>query len=238
MEKSEILRINKNIKPILEEKEKSKGNHKNKKDNEQTLDDITELPNTIRIGPSENKELKEKDDLEKKDIQIVLSNPKSQKNDKPEEKIPYETPVVVNNKARKNRPIVNQLEPSLTIIQKVMNGSKEITCPFCKKKNYTRIEESFNCGTCGCYLLAVILVFPIFILVLGSVGGRRHRRKRREFFSENSMSIWDVCCCCILGTKPCSCCYDINHYCSNCGEKVEMIDSLVECCPCCEHCCE
>ena len=72
MENSERLVINKNIKPILAEKEKRKDSLKNKKDDEKTLDDITELPNSIRIGPSENKELKEKNDLEKKDIQYCI----------------------------------------------------------------------------------------------------------------------------------------------------------------------
>ena len=151
MENSERLVINKNIKPISVEKEKSKDNLKNKKDNEQTLDDITELPNSIRIGPSENKELKEKNDLEKKDIQIVLSNPKSQKNDKPEEKIPYQSPIVKNNKKRKEQIVLNQLTPELSVPKIFKEEQMEITCPFCKKKNLTKTEEKFNWGTCACY---------------------------------------------------------------------------------------
>ena len=49
---------------------------------------------------------------------IVLSNPKSQKNDKPEETIPYQSPLVKNNKKRKEQIVLNQLYLFLKYLKK------------------------------------------------------------------------------------------------------------------------
>ena len=61
-------------------------------------------------------------------------------------------------------------------------------------------------------------------------------RKRKDGYDDKDAC--DSCCCCCLGGGcQYKCCYDVSHYCSNCGEKLGMRDSMHECCPCCQTFC-
>ena len=140
--------------------------------------------------------------------------------------MPYGQPVMMSGALPSNPYIMNQINPIPVTPLKFGILSRESLCPFCQTNAPTKIEESFNCCTCLTYFFIIILI-PILIILAAYSGGSNVR-------CDGGSCNCDCNCSC--SRCYCKCCFDVNHYCSNCGKLLGTRDSCHELCPCCSAC--
>lgn len=230
MSKKEKIKINKAIKQ--NPKDKNKIRHKDRHKSDKSIknkihinDNETELPNSImqrNEGLSEVQRIKG---------QTVMQNPLtiiSSLNDpnKPQQQIiQYAVPAATNNIQGQvlapTQYIQNQTAPVSPVPLNFGLCSTQIICPYCNANAATRIEERFNCCSCICCLLNIILIPLLICSALTSSGD------------------CNCNCDCNCGCEKCNgkCCCDINHYCPICGKMIGTRDSLKEICPILKRCC-
>ena len=141
--------------------------------------------------------------------------------------MPYGQPVMMNGVYPANPYIMNQINPVPITPLSFGTLSRESLCPFCQTNAPSKIEESFNCCTCLTYFFIIILI-PI-LLILAAYSGCNN-------VNCNNGSCNCDCDCCSCHRCNCKCCFDVNHYCSNCGKLLGTRDSCHELCPCCSRC--
>ena len=125
-----------------------------------------------------------------------------------------------------NLNINNQISPNKFKTTKFGFVPTTIICPHCHNNTLTVIQESFNCGTCFVFILAIVLI-PILIILAAITGCKSTHY--------NHMCNCD-CCCCGTGTCDCRCCFDSYHYCQHCGKEIGRRNSCIEICPCFDCC--
>ena len=243
--KREIIRLNKKMKTNPREKQKNKRKNKNLK--QQIQNNETHIPKSIKPAMLETNEiqgvqimqglseiqrmqgLSENQGIQMINGQLLMPvTPIQNEPNTPQEVIPYSYPEMMNNIPGQalppNQYISNQMAPQPAEPLKFGFSPMLIICPYCQANINTKTEETFNCFTCGCYSFDILLI-PIILLLLGAAGGGECK----------DCSCSCDCACC--GERcNCKCCFDVNHYCMNCGKLIGTRDSLIELCPCMKNC--
>ena len=115
---------------------------------------------------------------------------------------------------------------------------KQETCPHCHQILLTRVEESCNCFSCIIYTIMIIL-FPVFVCYIAFLDCEGCTC-RCDYGWDPGCKPYIRCCSCPdrHTFDKCSCCCDINHYCSNCGKLLSNKNACIEICPpYCRCCC-
>lgn len=134
--------------------------------------------------------------------------------------IPYAVPVMVDNVQGQVLPPVQFLQeqtPSDPPKPKYGFMPMLIICPYCQGNIMTKTEEIFSrptCLKCVASILCYILFLPIIAFFHCYPSGRKGCN-----------------CSCFGEDCNCKCCYDVNHYCSNCGKLIGTRISEDELCP-------
>ena len=223
MEQSEVLWINPKHKSKLNENNDiHKNRNSSSKINNLIKENETQLPNSIeRVqGSLEIQVMQNMSGLPGiSNNQNVLPIMQPQYPNQPQQMIPYQTPLMMNNIQGQNIPIVNQISPVQSVPLEFGFGPAKIRCPYCLVDGSTKTEESFSCCACfACCLNIIIIPLLICAALAGGGGG-------------------DCDCNCNCNCCNGKCCTDVNHYCSNCGKLIGKRDSLKEICPFFKSCC-
>ena len=219
MEKSENHRFNYKSKGNVKEKAKIKEDSKIIKDNISQQQDL--------ISQNQFNQIQIKNIL-------PIQDPSSLNQNQNQGMI-YAYPVIIVNQGEgiPQTGINNQ-----TNVSKIKFGIKPevIICPHCHQKVLTIIDDKCNCCSFISYMI-MIIIFPIMYFYLLCIN---IEECRCEFGCEPSN---DGCCCfptcCKCPSRHnldrCLCCYDVSHYCPNCGNLIGIRDSCLDVCPPC--CC-
>lgn len=226
MEKSEVLRINKKHKSIQKDKNEKNRNKKSlKMASSQTHDNETQLPNSIIPGSSEIQGINALQSMPGiSNKQDVAQFTQSQNINNPQQMVPYQAPAIINNIPAQIVPIQNQISPSQLIPLDLGSGQAQLICPYCNTYIMSKLEKSFNCFSC-CLCCFQIAITPCLLLCLAASASG----------GDCKCSDCDCSCC---RSEKCNgkCCYDINHYCPNCGKMIGTRDAVKVVCPCIKRC--
>ena len=206
-------------------KEKVKDKTKIKEDSKNIKDNISQQQDLISQNQSNQTQIKN----------ILPIQDPSSLNQNQNQGMIYAYPVIIVNQGEgiPQTFINNQTNDS-----KIKVGIKPegIICPHCHQKVLTIIDDKCNCCSFISYMI-MIIIFPIMYFYLLCIN---IEECRCEFGCEPSN---DGCCCfptcCKCPSRHnldrCLCCYDVSHYCPNCGNLIGIRDSCLDVCPPC--CC-
>ena len=232
MKKKDVLRINKKHQSITKDKhekhEKHKIRHNSKKGNIQTLQNETQIPNSMKpdSGVSEIQGMKGLQSMPGLEGMSERQNaiPITQSNYPNQPQKIYQTPAVMtNNMQMQVVPVVNQVAP-MPIGPMVFGlGPAQIVCPHCGANALTKAEEKFNCFSCICCVFNIVMVPVLIFASIANVG-------------KGDCSC-DCNCNCDCERCNGKCCCDVNHICANCGKLKGRRSSMKVVCPLLARCC-
>ena len=120
---------------------------------------------------------------------------------------------------------------------KVRSKPIKVRCPYCGKIALTEVEDECNFVSLFIYML-MFIIFPLFVIwtfcfdfeeCICEFGCKESR--------EGCCCIPTCCVCPSRGTlDDCKCCFNVNHYCSNCGKFIGTRNACSSICPPCCNC--
>ena len=226
MDKSEVLRMKNQIKKN-NPKERNRNRHIPKKSKSFAQENDTEIPNSIipvsGISITQNTQgiqnlqgIPNNNNFIQNEVQIIQPQ---YNNQNPQQIFQYGNPILMNNIQQQGIPITNQINPIQPAPLVFGHIPIQIICPYCHASGLSRIEESFNFLACCCCAFKAITI-PIAYICIASCGGG----------GEDCKKICE-CNCWICEECRRKCCWDVNHYCPNCGKMIGTWDSLKDTCP-------